>query len=211
MTHGESPAPAGTRRAFGVVTATVLMVVAVIILAATGCGRNRDSEGGASARLTSAAEANASPGPSVTPWRYGSQLRPCDAFVVAPLEELLGVVADPRRDATDGPLKGCVVGFGTRGVANLMVEVNDHAEVRFNGLKAVAQEEDALRQVPSGCQDSYVYVDSLLGPRLACLDGNLYLTVGWTQDALPSGGDDQAVLEALGRMARKTLANLRTP
>ncbi|SCL13014.1 hypothetical protein GA0070616_0099 [Micromonospora nigra] len=90
-----------------------------------------------------------------------------------------------------------------------MIEVNDHADVQFRGLRMVAEEEAPLRQVASGCQESYGYVDSLLGPRLACLDGNVYLTVGWTADALPTGGDDQAIIEALGEMAHETLINLR--
>lgn len=189
--------------------AAALAVVAVVISAVTG-SKDRESADRSSVGLAPASRA-ASAAPTATPRRYSPHLRPCEVFAVAPLEGLFGT-ADPRRNATGGLLKGCVVGFGKHGAANLMVEVDDHADVQFRGLKEVAAEEGSLSQVPSGCQESYAYVDELLGPRLACLDGNLYLTVGWTDDMLsadPGGGDDQAVMEALGRAAQETLHNLR--
>ncbi|MEU3455254.1 hypothetical protein ABZ671_16910 [Micromonospora sp. NPDC006766] len=201
-----------SRRALGVSAAAALAAVAAVaavILTVTGT-RNRESADRLPVESATASPAS-SAASTATPWRYSPHLRPCEVFAVAPLEGLFGT-ADPRRSATDRPLKGCVVGFGTHGAANLLVEVDDHADAQFRGLKEVAAEEGSLSQVPSGCQESYAYVDGLLGPRLACLDGNLYLTVGWTDDMLsadPGGGDDQAVMKALGRAAQETLHNLR--
>ncbi|MFJ2087518.1 hypothetical protein ACIOBK_33675 [Micromonospora chokoriensis] len=145
-------------------------------------------------------------------WRYRSVVNPCAAFAVVPLEHRFGP-ADVQGYASDDQSTQCAVGVGAGGTAKLMIEVDGHVDTYFRSLKAAAESDGPLYPVVTGCQAAFGHSDSLLGPRVVCLDGNLCLVVAWIPGASPSAPghrEDQTVVDALGQTAEEVLRALRT-
>jgi hypothetical protein len=210
--NGRGAAPRRQRRRAAGATVAALAMVGVTALG--GCGRDDDAtptDVGAAPSATAPTETAGGNASARPPAVYKEVATPCAVVVTTALEQLVGPAGKKFQERSK-PSMQCQLNVGAQAKAGLLdmdMTIAEFAEAQYHGLRGIEEKQSTVTDLPGLGQSAYSYVDTMTGPHVVVLDGNLYLTVRWVPLDRAMSLPEADVIKALTEVAGQTMSKLQ--